>query len=84
MIIECQDRGTYIMSEHIISFNVYDTNDLMTAIDVNLDCQSHLMEYYRLGKFKNREAADEYLARLADVLRSNAVPMYVFIESECV
>lgn len=83
MIIECQGQGTYIMSEHIVSFEVYDTNDLMTAIDANVDRSSDFASY-RIGKFKNREAAVEYLARLADVLRSNAVPMYVFVESECV
>lgn len=83
MIIECQGRGTYIMSEHIVSFEVYDTNDLMTAIDANVNSSSDFVSY-RLGKFKNREAAAEYLERLADAMRSNAVPMYVFVEAECV
>lgn len=83
MIIGCQDQDTYITSEHIVSFDIYDTYDSHTAIDANMDGSDHLFSC-RIGKFKNREVALGYLTRLADMIRSNTVSLYVFDKSECV
>jgi len=76
MIIGCQDQGTYIMSEYIVSFDIHDTDYSYTAIDAKMNGSAHLFTY-RIGKFKNREAAIEYLTKLANMIQAGNVPIYL-------
>lgn len=82
MLIQCQDGVTFLMSEHIVCFELMESADFTVTLFAHTD-DNKFSRPFNVARFRDKETAVNCLHQLGSILRGCVTSSYGFEDKDC-
>lgn len=82
MLIQCQDGVTFLMSEHIVCFELMESADFTVTLFAHTD-DNKFGGPFNVARFRDKATAVNCLHRIGNMLRGGVTSSYEFDEKDC-